>query len=76
MTGMTQCFVRNHRFTINPDGVSIKPIFYSWRGSLDADHLFYGNVSHGGARFPAQLQDASDRQANDDESADKHTERY
>jgi hypothetical protein len=43
---------------------------------LDADHLFYGNVSHGGARFPAQLQDASDRQANDDESADKHTERY
>src|SRR5438067_1974448 len=24
MTGMTQSFVRNHRFTINPDGVSIK----------------------------------------------------
>jgi hypothetical protein len=29
---------------------------------LDADHLFYGNLSHGGARFH--------------ESADKHTERH
>src|SRR5438552_6098858 len=28
MTGMTQCFVRNHRFTINPDGVSIKACCY------------------------------------------------
>jgi DNA repair photolyase len=28
MTGMTQRFIRNHRFTINPDGVSIKGCRY------------------------------------------------
>ena len=34
MTGMTQCFGRNHRFTINPDGVSMfEPI-----GGTAPDH--------------------------------------
>jgi hypothetical protein len=28
MTGLTQCFVRNHRFIINPDSVLIKGCRY------------------------------------------------
>jgi hypothetical protein len=42
---------------------------------VDADQSFCSYVSHGRARFPAQLQHASNCQANDDESADEHTER-
>jgi len=36
---------------------------------------FCDDMSHGQAGLPAQLQDASNRQANDDESADEHTDR-
>jgi hypothetical protein len=36
---------------------------------VNADQSFCGDVSDGRTR-PAQLQDASNRQANDDESAD------
>ena len=35
---------------------------------------FCDDVSHGRAGFPAQLQDAANRQANDDEGADEHTD--
>jgi hypothetical protein len=41
---------------------------------VNADQSFCGEVSDG-RTFRAQLQDASNRQANDDESADKHTAR-
>jgi len=36
---------------------------------------FCDDVSHGRAGCPAELQDASNRQADDDESADEHTDR-
>src|SRR5262252_7488811 len=36
---------------------------------------FCDDVSHGRAGRPAQLQDAGNRQPNDDESADEHTDR-
>jgi hypothetical protein len=36
---------------------------------------FCDDVSHGRTGRPAQLQDAGNRQANDDESADEHTDR-
>jgi hypothetical protein len=45
---------------------------------VNADLLlqsFCDDVSHGRAGRPAQLQDAGNRQANDDESADEHTDR-
>jgi hypothetical protein len=42
---------------------------------VNADQSFCDDVSHGRASRPAQLQDASNCQANDDESADKHTDR-
>jgi hypothetical protein len=42
---------------------------------VNEDQSFSGYVSHRCARFPAQLQDASDCQANDDESRDEHAER-
>ena len=45
------------------------------RGNLvNANQSFYGDMSDGRTR-PAQLQDATNRQANDDESADQHTDR-
>jgi hypothetical protein len=43
-------------------------------GSDNADQSFCGDVSDGRTRR-AQLQDASNRQANDDESTDQHKDR-
>jgi hypothetical protein len=41
---------------------------------VNADQSFCGDVSHGRTRRP-QLQDASNRQANDGESTDEHKDR-
>jgi hypothetical protein len=45
------------------------------RSTFDAHQSFCRYVRHGRARLPAHLQDASYRQANNEESAEKHTER-
>ena len=42
---------------------------------MNSRRSFCDDVSHGRAGRPAQLQDAGNRQANDDESADEHTDR-